>query len=309
MSATTSRLLRIAAERYRRGHYDAAIDALCSLLGDEPDSAEAHALLAHSLLQCNRLHAAELEAHRALALDPEGLQPLLACGAVALALRQTRAADEFLQDARARYPFSDEVVDQLARLAIVNGDDARAEQLNAQARELDPESVDHVALAAWLALRRGDCMQVRTLALDALRVDACHVEALCVLGSVHLARGELDDARDVAASVLRVDPMNREGLALLAGIKARTSVLLGLWWRFQGFVAAGSRTRGITILLTIFLVYRIAAITLETNGLAHLATPLSALWLAFCAYTWIAPGLFWKSVRRELAQVRLRPDF
>jgi hypothetical protein len=32
-------------------------------------------------------------------------------------------------------------------------------------------------------------------------------------------------------------------------------------------------------------------------------------WLAFCAYTWIAPGLFKRMLERDLGSVVLDPDF
>lgn len=309
MNRGALRTLQLAADRYRRGQYDDAIDALCTLLGGDPDVAEAHALLAHCLLRRKRLHAAEFEAGQALALAPDSMESLVAAAAVALAKRRLDQASELLERALGIDPMSDDVLDHMARLAIVRGKEAEAVALNREAQSLDPERPDHVALGAWLALRRGDRDQARAEALRALDMDAENVEALCVLGEAHLADGRVDEAREAAAWALDIDPMSEEALSLLAGIKARRSLALGLWWRFQSFIASGSRTRAIALLIALFVAYRAAAITLEIQGLERLSLPLSIAWFGFCAYTWIAPSIFWKAVSRELRQVRLRPGF
>ena len=52
-----------------------------------------------------------------------------------------------------------------------------------------------------------------------------------------------------------------------------------------------------------------AGIALVDHGLKTWTPALSIVWLAFCVYTWFAPGIFMRSVRRELETVKLRPDF
>jgi hypothetical protein len=39
------------------------------------------------------------------------------------------------------------------------------------------------------------------------------------------------------------------------------------------------------------------------------AVGLQFAWIAFAVYTWVAPAMFMRSIRRETEQVSLRPDF
>lgn len=309
MTDDGTRLLELALRQLRQGQIDAAMDTLVQRLGDDPDDAEAHALLARCLLQRKRPHAAAIEARRAIEEEPESLSALLAAAAVAIAQRKLAQAQEHLHTAQSLYPDLAVVHDSYARLYLAWGREAQAGEHNRQACELDPEDTDYLALRAWLAFQAGDRAQAERWALEVLNDEPDHVEALCVLGHCALARGDADSAREHAAWALQIDPMDERALTLLGAIKARQNWLLGLWWRFQSYVSAGSRTRAVVLLLGMFLVYQITLIALDDHGQQQLIAPLSYLWLGFCLYTWIAPSWFWRSVRRELEQVRLRPNF
>lgn len=301
--------LQMAERYYAHGQINEAIDALLRLLGEDPDQAGAHAFLALCLVKRKRLHAAALEAGRALELEPDSPFAHLAAAIVATAGRRFRDAETHLQSARELDPDSASIADAFARLYSAWGRDAQALVEARRACELEPGDLDYQALLASLELRRGERQKAEALAREVLAAHPEHVEALCVLGHCELAAGRTDSARDHAVWALQIDPMDAEALTLMAAVKARRSWLLGLWWRFQSYISAGSRTRAVVLLLGIFLLYRIALIALPEHGLSHWAGPLSYLWLAFCAYTWIAPSLFWRSIKRELEQVRLRPGF
>lgn len=308
-AASSEALYRMAERYYAHGQLDATIDALLRLLGEDADHSDAHAFLALCLIKRKRLHAAALEAQRALELEPESAFAHLACAVAAIAQRRFPAAQAHLQSARELAPESAAIADAFARLYRAWGRDAQALEHARRACALDPDDPDYPALLAWLELRRGERGRAEELARDVLRAHPEHVDALCVLGHCELARGQPERAREHAAWALQIDPADADALTLLAAVKARQSPLLGLWWRLQSFLSGGSRTRMVVLLLAMFLLYRIALIALPQQGLPHWVGPLSYGWLLFCAYTWIAPTLFWRSVRKELAQVRLRPGF
>ncbi|WP_190285605.1 tetratricopeptide repeat protein [Montanilutibacter psychrotolerans] len=301
--------LELAEEQLDRGQVDTAIHSLTRLLGEDPEHAGAHALLALALLRNKRLYAAQTEARRALELEPELLMAQLAAAMIAIAQRRFRDAERQLHDARALYPDAPAVDDALARLYSAWGRDAEALDHNRRACELAPDDVHFLSLRSRLEFDRGNRDIAAQLARNALQLDPESVEALSVLGHCALAAGRPDDARAHAAWALQVDPTDSNALALLGSIKARQSWVLGVWWRFQSFLSAGSRTRTVLSLLGMYLAYRAALLALDDNGHPDWQMPLSALWLGFCVYTWVAPGLFWRSVRRELQQVRLRPGF
>lgn len=307
--AHTQRLLAHAEEMLQQGHVDQTIDVLTRILGEDPDEADAHALLALALIRRKRLHAAQLEADAAAALDPDSLTVHLAMAAILTVRRQFPQAEKELLIAAEMAPASGGVHAQLARLYRAWGRDRDAMANAIQACELQPGSASHWALRAGLEYASGNRELAREHAAAALETDPEHVEALIVLGHCDLAAGRTDAARSHAAWALQNDPTDEGALTLLCAIKARRSPALGLWWRFQNFLLAGSQQRTILLLVGMYLIYRVLLIAFEHNGYEGWLTWLSLAWLGFCAYTWVAPGIFWKSVNRELRTVSLSRDY
>ncbi len=305
----TQRLLQLAQDQLNRGQAEAAIETLAMLLGFEPEHADAHALLALCLVRRKRLHAARLEAERSLELAPEELLPHLAAAAVAGADRRFSVAEEHLRQAQAIAPESGLVELQLARHYRYWGKAEQAARHAARAVTLAPDDPDMLAEAGENALDRRDLDAAIDLAQQALERDPEHVDALVLLGRCELARGDAEAAREHAIWALQLEPTDAPALALLCGIKARESLWMGLWWRFQSFVGTGSGTRAILLLLGIFLAYQAATILVAHAGRQDIADALQVAWLAFAAYTWVAPSWFQRALRKEMDEVRLRPDF
>ncbi len=291
------------------GQVDQAINALTKLLGEDPDDGDAHALLSLCLIRRKRLHAAWLEAQRAAELEPESAFAHLSLGAVLTARREFKAAEQHLATALELDAESDAAHAQLARLRAAWGKPGLAMSHAVRACELAADNPGHWALRGSLEYWAGDRQAARRYATTALELDPEHLDALVLLGHCDLAGGSVDSAHEHAVWALQSDPTDEGALTLLGAIKARRSPVLGLWWRFQSFLSAGSSRRMLLLLVGIYLLYRIAMIALAEEGMSHLLGPLSIAWMAFCAYTWLAPALFWKSVRREMSTVTLRDDY
>lgn len=302
-------LMERAQRLYDNGQIDASIDLLTRFLGEHPDDANAHALLALCLVRRKRLHAARSEAGLAATLDPEAGFAHLAQGVVLTASRDFRAAEEHLKTALALEPEFSYAHVALSRLYDLWGEPSRAAEHAERACELAPDASGHWAHRAWLVWQRGNRQQAIAYAHTALQLDPEDISAIVLLGQCELANGNVDAAREHAAWALQNDATDEAALALLCGIKARTSVVLGAWWRFQTYVAAGSNRRALLMLVGIFLLYRVLLLVLDDTGLPQWGTAITLAWMVFCVYTWFAPTLFWKSVRRELETVRLHPDF
>lgn len=230
-------------------------------------------------------------------------------GSVLLARREFVAAERHLLFAVELEPMDDSPHAQLARLYLAWGKEATAMEHAKQACELSPDTAGNWALVGLIEFSRGDRSAARLHGVQALELDPEHVDALVLVGHCDLSAGEAESAREHAVWALQSDPTDRGALTLLGAIKARRSPALGLWWRFQNFISAGSSRRSLLLLVGMYLTYRVVTIALADNGLQHLVMPLSIAWLAFCVYTWFAPSLFWKSVRREMETVVLRPDY
>jgi len=303
------RRIQHAHDQMQRGQVLGAIETLAELLGEDPENADAHAMLALALVKRKRLHAARLESSRALELDPDHFFSHVVAGTVASADRRFADAENHLKAAQSLSPENDYVEAELARLYLFWGRVTDAARHGQRALELDPDDADHITLVGEIHLARGQVDLAFQLAQQALEQDPEHVDALVLIGRCELASGRVAPAKEHAVWALQLDPEDPGALALLCAIKARTSLLLGLWWRFQAFVTSGGSTRGVLLLVGMYLVYRTGAILLEARGQAELAAPLSYVWLAFCVYTWVAPTLFAKSLAKEMEQVKLRDDF
>src|SRR5687767_6926046 len=97
--------LDAAYRMYDAGLYQQAIDHFRNALSEEPNDAEAHAMLALTLVRLKRLGAAEVEASIALQIDAESMMAHLAVGLVASARRNLKLAQTHLDKARELSPF------------------------------------------------------------------------------------------------------------------------------------------------------------------------------------------------------------
>ncbi|MGN6151452.1 MAG: tetratricopeptide repeat protein [Lysobacteraceae bacterium] len=304
-----ARLLDHGLRLMRNGHLDQAIDVLTRLLGEAPEHAEAHAALALCLVARHRLHAAKLEAAQAVTLDPDAPLAHLAMASVSIAHREFPAAEAHIEAARALVPEHPEAYRLAAALYRAWGRFDRAREEIAKAHALDPDDPDTLARYGWIEFHDGHRGEARAFAERALGRDPEHVDALTLLGHCDLAEGRIEDARAHAVWALQNEPGDEGALTLLAAIKARQSWALGLWWRLQTWLTAGTQRRTIALLVGVFLVYRACDVTLRVEGRPDAAALLSYAWLAFCVYTWFAPSIFRRSLKREMETVRLRPDY
>lgn len=297
------------AERMQRAaNHEGAIAALKRVLAEEPDSSEAHALLAISLLATRRVHAAAREAREALALEPEGRAALMAFVAVATAQRrwdEARAAVEALLALAPGDVGSLRLAAELRRF-----DDPRAaERLLERARELDPDDPDTLCALGRLLLARREVAEAGALARAALGLEPEDVDAHVLAGEVALAQGDARGAWEHARAALGHAPSDEGALRLLTSCKARESALLGLWWRFANLIGAAGSRRALLLSLGFFVAVQLVAIVADHYRWDLVSEVVMRLWLVFCVYTWAAPVLFRRMVERELKKLELRRDF
>jgi tetratricopeptide (TPR) repeat protein len=308
MDRSVDQLIDHAERMQRIGNHTGAIDALKQALALEPTDATAHALLAQSLLVGRRIHAAAREAAEALQLDPELPVALYAFAATAMARRRWAEAAGAIDTLLALEP-SDPANLRLAAELRRRDDPRLAAPLLERAREIDPDDAHTLCDLGELMLELGDVGRADALARAALgqapELTAAHVLA----GRVALGRGDARTAREHAAAALRADPQAHAALWLLTAIKAHENPLLGLWWRLQVLLGEGGGGRSLAILLGLLVVVRLAVIVAEALGHPGLSLLLSYAWLGFCAYTWTAPELFQRMLKRELESVTLKPGF
>jgi tetratricopeptide (TPR) repeat protein len=303
------RLFKLAADALARGQTDEAVDYLTQILGEDSDSAEAHALLSMALIRKKRIYAAGIEAKRALELEPESFFPHIAVASIEIATRNFSSAEKHLHVALSIDPDSAFAREKLARLYFIWDKKKEAKEQITIACELDPDDLDCMTTKSRFLYAEGDNKNAELIVREALETNPEHLDSLVLLGEILLANGDIESAKENAIWALQLDPNDESALQLLVSIKARQSFLLGLWWRFQTFISSGSRTRAIVLLIGMFLLYRASTIVLEENKLSEWTSFVSAIWIAFCIYTWVAPSIFRRKLMNELKQVELKTSF
>lgn len=305
---TSQRWLAIARHQIAQGQNRGAVETLRKALTEDPESVEAHALMALILLGLKRLHAAGREAELALALDPQDTTALYASARVFLAQRKLRLAEEqakTLLDLAPEWPPAHRT---LAELYELTGRRSEALPMLLRALELDPEDPESLtALGEW-HLERGDLDAAEERVRQALEVTPENASALVLMGRILLRRGQVEEARDHAIWALKAGA-EESALYLLAQVKARQSFWLGLWWRWSTWMGTLGDGRALLVLLGAYVVYRIAAQFATDMGEQDVANLIQIVWLAVVAYTWVGPGWFYKTVEKELAEVELSEEF
>ncbi|MGQ0701380.1 MAG: tetratricopeptide repeat protein [Panacagrimonas sp.] len=295
----------LAVQQYQLGQLDGALDSLCRGLGEDPDDATSHAMLALVLYRKKRLHAADYEAAMALRLEPEMDLACHAMGLVRLAQHRLPEAEAMFQRVLAEGEEFTPTLLAYSTLEVQRGQRAAAHIWLQRAVAASPDDPDTwAALAEW-NLDTGDLAVAEDHARRALEVHAEHADALSCMGFVLLARGQMDEAREHALWALRVDPANVGALSLLAGVKARRSLALGLWWRWNVWLGAMGEGRLLAVLIGLFLAVQFAQLLLGDLGYPIAMRVVSWTWIAFAIYTWVGPAWFARELRKELETVRL----
>ena len=304
-----SQQLEQAQRQIEFGQIDGAIHSLKHVLSIDPDFAEAHAYLALCLLEKKRLHAAVSEAGMALALDAELELAHYVMAHVLIAKRDFKQAESHVTLLLESNPNHPHYYLLQADLYLLTHRKNQILPLLEKALTLAPESTKVLAELSQYYASTGDLDKAQHYAQASLKIEASNVDGLIAMGEVLLRQGNIEEAREHAIWALRQAPDNRQALTLMAGIKARKNPVLGLWWRYNTWMSNVGSTRSILILLCAYIIYRLAAMIAGDVGREGLSSIINIVWLGIVIYTFIGPAMFEKSLKKELADVRLREGF
>ena len=196
----------------------------------------------------------------------------------------------------------------LGDLAMLEGryDEARRRYL--EALERSPEDPDLLVGLGRVALHKGARDQAGLSATQALELNAEHSGAHVLMGELALLAGRVEEAHGHALVAIRSGG-GQAALALMARVKAHQSWVLGLWWRFNGWITVFGVERVLPLLLGLYIVHAFSNQGLIDLGYERTAEVQGYLFLAFALYTWFAPALMERALKRELGDVALSPDF
>lgn len=309
MSDEIERLLHRAHAQIAHQDMFGAVETLRRALSLDVDNARAHALLALCLRDQKRIEAAAHEAGLALTIAPDSALTQFAAGVVETARRRFSTAEQHFQSALALDPQDTASMRALAELYVLWNRSAEALQLLERARDIDPDDAANWAeLAEHYRIVR-EFERAEQCTRQALEIDPENAQALICMGHLLLRDGKTDDAREHALIVLRNNALNHGAILLLCAVKARQSVLLGFWWRFNSLLSGGSITRRVVLLIGMYLVYRVSVLATGDLGYSSAMLPLNLAWLGFCVYTWVGPAMFSRQLAKELAPARLGSSY
>ncbi|MBI1384468.1 MAG: tetratricopeptide repeat protein [Rhizobiales bacterium] len=308
MSQNVDHLVLLAGRAMATGNHSGAIETLRDALTQDPEHASAHTLLAYALLGQGRIHAARFEADAALRLAPELDDCHRVSGYVAISEADlVRARRDFLAAVELD-PRSTENLLGLARLLDVCDEPVEALALVEKALEIEVEPASLV-LRGGMHLEAGRLAEAEEDARRALALQPEDAATLALMGQVLLRGGDREAAREFALWALQIDATDQDALSLLANIKMRESWLMGLWFRWNVWISRLGTERAVLVLLAAFVVYWVARLAIRDLGYPGAAQMLTYAWLIFALYTWVGGAIRDRIVEKEVARVRLRPNF
>jgi len=303
-----SRLERAWAH-YMADRTSAAIQLLKELLGEDPNHAEYHSLLAACLLQDKRLHAAEYELGLALKIDPQMPFLYLLQSNILVFKNKFKQALAACDQALALAPEFIDALLKKAEILLLLNQYAEARSCLDQAARISPDNLAVTLAYADFHLTNGDIKNAETFALEALHQDAQNETANVLMGKIRLTQGNIQEAEYHAKFVILNNPNSEQGLALFSNIKARTNWFLGLWWRLNNKLANSTQFKQITYLICAYLFFNLLSQIVEDMGHKSLSDMIGYAWLGLVVYSWVAIPIYIKMLKKELDNFQFNRDF
>ena len=299
-----------AAEKFfHQGEYHLAIDILKSLLSEDPNNAHFHGLLAACLLNDKRLYAAEYELGIALNLEPMLPHLLLMKAKVFIYKNKLKLAlSECIEVLNVSPEYTQAFLTKSqVHLLLEQKNDALICLNNAVA--LEPDSVEVLTALGEYHLHIGQIKEAKEIALDALRLQAQDEEANVLMGKVQLALGNIEEAEYHAKFSIFQNPNSKAALTLFSNIKISKNLFLGLWWRFNSSISTLSNIKVGLILISAFLFFNLLTIILGDLEFYTLAKITNYVWLGVVVYSWVCLPIYYRQLKKELAQFRFNSNY
>lgn len=179
-----------------------ALEALSSILVDDPESSDALRLLSEILLDLDRNEEGLAAARRAMASEPERLENAMALTNALLATNRGREAVQVAHMAATDWPNSMSARYSLGRTYYLVGLFSTALECANQAVAMDPHNADAHNLAGICLSAIGQRVEAERAYSEALRLDPQHALVLNNLASQKMDQGRLGSASDYLRSGL-----------------------------------------------------------------------------------------------------------
>lgn len=292
-----------------QGQLSGAIELLKELLSYDPNNATYHGVLAYCLLQQFRIHAAEHELKIALQLEP-GNPFFHSIYARIYFLHNKRtqalaACDQALQ----LDPENTDIFELKSDILLANKREKEAFSYIQKIAELEPDSVRTAYAFANYYYQTGNNASAFEFTTAALGLDAQHQGANILMGRLHLIKGDIAEAEYHAKLTIMLNPDAKEALSLFADVKARKSIFLGLWWKFNNRISRMKPLHQVGILIFGYVFFRLLSIIVFDFGYKNTSNIIDYAWLAIVIYSWVAIPLYQRMLNKEIQQFSFKPNY
>ncbi|MEO8271722.1 MAG: tetratricopeptide repeat protein, partial [Aureliella sp.] len=271
-----------------------AADHLKQLLAQNPDSAEAHGLLALCLsYDRDQWHEATREAQLAVHLAPdEGFSHY----ALAVVLEKRNRLPEALKAAQEALRIDSYNVAYYALAASVHAQQAHwqdALDMASQGMAIDPDSSGCATIRSLALERLGRTQDASAEADAAVARNPDSAEAHAMRGWTQMQNGKYKDAQNSFRESLRLDPTYEFARSGMIQALNNNHLLFRLIFRFYSFVGRQTQAAQWALIIGLFVGMRVLrAMSVQYPSLQPYVTPISLLYLSFCLLSWIANPLF-----------------
>ena len=252
-AAMTSTLFEVALkgaeEAMRRGSHHAALRHFEDALTENPESAEAHALLSVCLSRMNRRFGAVEEAERALRIDPELPLGHIALGYAALATGDVKGAKAAVEHVHRLEPEGISALTLRCDIALATREQGELKAAALALRTRVPEDVYAICMLSRAASLAGKGAEAETLAREALRIEPDDAMAHEMIGWAFFAQRKYAQAKEAALSALSMAPDNESAFMLMAAAALRQRWLTGWMFSFALWVMQNSERTFMTAVI------------------------------------------------------------
>lgn len=267
---------------------DRVLEELSRLPGDAALSRAAFVLRAAALHDLGNHQAAASAAESGLGDVGPDPQLLAILGMSRQQLGRYEAAESALLDGLALAPTSSFLLCAYARLCLTVGQVEKAGKLVERAASVDPED-DVVARTRLLvAFVQGKDSDAVKHGREAMRLDPDDGGNQLLYGLALASRGNVGAAAHSYRRAAAADPGDRELVEAAREARAAAHPLL---WPLRPMQRFGP--------LPVWLAAVVTMTGLRAAGLAPLALVFAVLWVTYCVYSWVAPPLVRRWIRRN----------
>lgn len=273
---------------------DQAADTLRQALAQNPNAAEAHALLALCMVHNrDQWHDATREAEQAIHLAPDLALSHYALAAVLDKRNQLPEALESAEEAIRLDPYSAHHYSLTASVHAQLSQWQNALDVASMGMEVDPDDEGCAAMRSLALERLGRPNDAAREANAAVARNPDSAEAHAMRGWTQMQNGDYRRAQDSFREALRLDPTYEFARTGMIQALNNNHLLFRIVFRFYSFLGRMAQSAQWAIILGLFLGMRLLrGLAAQYPALEPYVTPISFLYLGFCLLSWIANPLF-----------------